>query len=78
MVTSSTGQWTLKAPAYTLWNFGARYKLPGKSKVSHTLAINVNNLTDETYYRAGSAGANARFPGEKRAIYFTYTLGRKD
>lgn len=76
VVTSSTGQWALKAPAYTLWNLGARYRLPGKTRISHTVAINVNNLTDTLYFRGGAAGANSRFPGENRAVYFTYTIGR--
>ena len=77
VVTSSTGQWNLKASAYLLWNFGARYRLQGKAGFGHTLAINVNNVTDEAYLRGGSAGANSRFPGEGRAVYFTYTIDRK-
>jgi outer membrane receptor protein involved in Fe transport len=77
VVTQSTGQWALKAPAYRVWSFGMRYRLQTGSSYSHTLAVNVNNLTDETYLRAGSAGANSRYPGEKRAVYFTYTLSRR-
>lgn len=77
VVTSSTGQWNLKAPAYLLWNFGARYRMQGRGGFGHTLAVNVNNVTDETYFRGGSAGANSRYPGEGRAVYFTYTLDRK-
>jgi len=77
VVTQSTGQWSLKAPAYRLWNFGIRYRLQSASKYSHTFGINVNNLTNETYFRGGSAGANTRYPGEERAVYFTYTLGRR-
>ena len=77
VVTSSTGQWNLKAPAYLLWYFGARYRMQGRGGFGHTLAVNVNNVTDETYFRGGSAGANSRYPGEGRAVYFTYTLDRK-
>ena len=43
----------------------------------HSLAANVNNIFDEDYLRAGSGGSNSRFPGEKRALYFTYTLSHK-
>ncbi len=77
VVTQSTGQWALKAPSYRLWNFGVRYRLPSGAKFAQTFAINVSNLTDENYFRGGSAGANARYPGEKRSVYFTYTLGRR-
>ena len=77
VVTSSTGQWALKAPAYTIWNFGMRYRLQSGAKLSHTFAINVNNVTDVTYFRGGSAGANSRFPGEARSVFFTYTVSRR-
>jgi len=77
VVTQSTGQWSLKAPAYTIWNLGVRYRLQSAGKYSQTFAINVNNLTDENYFRGGSAGANTRYPGEKRSVFFTYTLGRR-
>jgi outer membrane receptor protein involved in Fe transport len=77
VVSSSTGQWALKAPSYALWNFGVRYRLQGGGSYSHTLAVNVNNLSDEKYFRAGSGGANSRYIGDHRAFYFTYTLGHK-
>ena len=77
VVTSSTGQWALKAPAYGLWNFGLRYRLPGGSNYSQTLAINVNNLTDEKYFRAGAGTSNSKYIGDHRAVFFTYTLGHK-
>jgi hypothetical protein len=78
VVTQSTGQWALKAPAYSLWNFGVRYRLQGTSKFSQTFAINVNNLTNETYFRGGAAGANSRYLGEKRSVYFTYTISHRE
>jgi outer membrane receptor protein involved in Fe transport len=77
VVTSSTGQWALKAPSYGLWNLGLRYRLQGGSSYSHTLAINVNNLGDHVYFRAGSGGSNSRYIGDHRAFYFTYTLAHK-
>jgi outer membrane receptor protein involved in Fe transport len=73
VVTSSTGQWALKAPAYSLWSLGLRYQLQSKSKVSQTFAVNVNNLGNKQYLRVGASSAT-RLPGEDRAVYFTYTL----
>ncbi|MBI5693923.1 MAG: TonB-dependent receptor [Verrucomicrobia bacterium] len=67
----TTYQWRLRVPSYTLWNLGLRYRLPARStRLDHTLAINVNNLFDLDYVRAN------RLLGEKRSIFFTYTLGR--
>ena len=77
VVTSSTGQWALKAPAYGLWNLGLRYKLQGTSNYSQTLAINVNNLSDEKYFRAGAGASNSKYIGDHRGVYFTYTLAHK-
>ena len=66
----TTYQWRLRVPSYTLWNLGVRYRLAtGSSRFDHTLAINVNNLFDLDYVRAN------RLLGERRAVYFTYTLG---
>ena len=73
VVTSSTGQWNLRAPAYQLCSVGLRYQLPGNSTFSHTFAFNVNNLFDKVYLRAGSSTAT-RLRGEPRAVFFTYTL----
>ncbi len=70
VVTRSTRQWNLRVPSYTLWSFGARYKLPGKSRYDHTVAVNVNNLFDVDYLRAN------RLLGDRRSIFFTYTLNR--
>ncbi len=74
---SSTGQWKLKSPAYSIWSLGLRYALKSTGNFSHSLSANVNNIFDEKYLRAGSGGSNSRFVGEKRAVYFTYTLGHK-
>jgi outer membrane receptor protein involved in Fe transport len=76
VVTRSTGEWKLRAPAYHLWSVGVRYQIPSRSQTSHTLAINVNNLFDRQYLRAGTSAAT-RLRGEDRAIFFTYTLNHK-
>ena len=76
VVPRSTGEWSLRAPAYHLWSLGARYQIPSKSKTSHTLAINVNNLFNREYLRAGTSAAT-RLRGEDRAIFFTYSLNHK-
>lgn len=70
VVTSSTGQWNLGIPAFTLLNIGMRYKLPSKTNYDHTIAINVNNALDQQYLRVN------RLIGEKREILLTYTLNR--
>ena len=77
VVTSSTGQWALKSPAYGLWNLGVRYQLKGQSNLSHTFAINLNNAADEKYFRAGAGASNSKYIGDHRAVYFTYTLAHK-
>lgn len=77
VVTSSTGQWALRGPAYSLWSGGVRYTTQGSSRYSHTFAVNVNNIADKEYLRVGSSNAT-RLAGEKRAVYFTYTINFKD
>jgi outer membrane receptor protein involved in Fe transport len=72
VLTRTTYQWRLRIPAYTLWNFGARYRLPTRgSRYDHTFAINVNNVFDLDYVRAN------RLLGEERAVFLTYTLNRQ-
>ncbi len=67
VLSRTTYQWRLTVPAATLLNLGLRYTIY-QPKVSHTLAINLNNLTDEDYLRAN------RLLSERRSVYFTYTL----
>jgi outer membrane receptor protein involved in Fe transport len=66
---SSTGQWAIKVPGWTVWNLGIRYNLRTDwlTKFSHTIALNVNNLFDKRYL-------NGRGLGENRSFYATYTL----
>lgn len=68
ILSRTTNQWRLRTAAYTLVSAGIRYRLPGNSRTSHTLGLNVNNVLDEQYERAN------RLLGEDRAFYFTYTL----
>lgn len=77
IVTSSTGQWKLKAPSYNLWSAGVRYTLGGTSKYSHTFALNVQNALDKDYFKPGSGGASRILLGDRRSLFFTYTLGHK-
>lgn len=65
----TTYQWRLQVPSFTLWNLGARYTLPNTQRWSHTFAVNVNNVFDHDYLKVN------RQLGERRAFYFTYTLG---
>jgi len=76
VVTSSTGQWSLRAPSYNLWSFGARYALAARSNYMHTFAVNMNNVFNKQYLRAGASNAT-RLLGENRAVFFTYTLSHK-
>ena len=70
VVTSSTEQWSLGVPSFNLWSLGLRYKLPSTRTIDQTIALNVNNLFDREYLRVN------RLIGEKRAVYFTYTINR--
>lgn len=68
VVTSSTNQWNLNIPAFTLLNVGMRYKFPTSNRVDQTIALNVNNALDHHYLRVN------RLIGEKREILLTYTI----
>ncbi len=70
VVTRSTNQWRLRVPSFNLWSIGLRYKLPTRSALDHTVALNINNLFDREYLRAN------RLIGEPRAIFLTYTVNR--
>lgn len=77
VVTAATGQFALKAPAYNIWSFGMRYTLKTKNNLSHTIGLNVNNLFDADYFKAGTSGATTRLLGDRRALFVTYTIGHK-
>lgn len=76
VVTYSTRQWALRAPAYQLWSLGLRYHLAGGGNTSHTIAVNVNNLFNKEYLRAGTSNAT-RLRGEDRSLLFTYTINHR-
>lgn len=65
----TTRQWALRIPSFTLVNIGARYTLRTPSRFDHTFAVNVNNVLDEDYLKVNKQ------LGDRRAFYFTYTLG---
>jgi outer membrane receptor protein involved in Fe transport len=77
VISRSTEQWKLTAPAYSIWSVGLRYRLPTKSNLSHTFALNINNVADEQYFKPGSGGANRILSGDARSFFVTYTLGHK-
>lgn len=77
VVSFSSGQWALTVPAYHLWSLGVRYTTQGKSNLSHTFAINVNNAFDKQFIRAGTSTATRILQGDDRAVFFSYTLSHK-
>ncbi|MES1194852.1 MAG: hypothetical protein ABUL65_03085, partial [Opitutus sp.] len=68
-VTSSTNQWKLTIPAFTLWNLGVAYKWNQSSHLDHTLRLNVNNVFDKEYLKVN------KNLGDGRGVYLSYTLG---
>ena len=77
VVTSSTDQWKLTAPAYRVWSLGLRYTVKGNSNFSHTFALNVNNALNEKYFKSGTSNATRILAGDLRSFFFTYTLSHK-
>ncbi|HEX2854819.1 MAG TPA: TonB-dependent receptor [Opitutaceae bacterium] len=67
--TTSTYQWKLRVPSYTLWNLGLSYNWGSKERFSHTVRLNLNNVLDRDYLKV-----NKTF-GDPRGIYLSYTLG---
>jgi iron complex outermembrane receptor protein len=66
---TSTYQWKLKVPSFTLWNLGLSYNWGSKERFTHTVRLNVNNVFDRDYLKV-----NKTF-GDPRGIYLSYTLG---
>lgn len=69
VLTRTTRQWAMTVPSSTLWNIGARYTYRAGGNFSHTLAVNLNNVTDRDQLKVN------RQAGERRAVYVSYTLG---
>jgi outer membrane receptor protein involved in Fe transport len=66
----TTYQWRLRVPSFHVWSLGLHYRLPPMAGMDHRVSVNVNNLLDREYLRVN------RLIGEKRAIYFTYSINR--
>jgi len=66
---NSTNQWKLQVPAFTLWNLGFHYRVPGEGKFDHAFHLNLNNALDEDYLKVN------KNIGDPRGIYFSYSLG---
>ncbi|HET7536607.1 MAG TPA: TonB-dependent receptor, partial [Candidatus Didemnitutus sp.] len=65
---TSTNQWALKVPSFTLWNLGLSYNWHQSSRVSHSLRLNVNNAFDLDYLKVN------KNIGDGRGVYVSYTL----
>ena len=68
-VTSSTNQWKLTVPAYTLWNVGLSYKWKTGTRFDQTVRLNINNVFDKEYLKV------SKVIGDGRGIFLSYTLG---
>ena len=66
---TSTNQWQLTVPSFTLWNLGLSYRWSQSAKIDHTLRLNVNNVFDRDYLKVN------RNIGDGRGIFLSYTLG---
>lgn len=67
--TGTSGEWRIRVPAWAVWTGGIRYtfRTDVAAPLTHTIALNVNNLFDRRYL-------SGRSFGERRAYYVTYTL----
>ncbi|HTL67092.1 MAG TPA: TonB-dependent receptor [Lacunisphaera sp.] len=65
---TSTNQWALTIPAFTLWNLGLHYTTHVSDRYSHTVSLNINNVFDKDYLKVN------KNLGDGRGIYFSYTL----
>jgi outer membrane receptor protein involved in Fe transport len=73
-VTSSTNQWALTVPSYTLWNVGFNYQWKSGTRFSHSVRLNINNLFDVAYIK-GAGGSGNKTLGDGRGVYLSYALG---
>jgi len=69
-VTSSTNQWALTIPGYTIWNLGLHYnwRTDWYAKLDHTISLNLNNFTNKSYLKVN------KNIGDSFAVYVTYKL----
>lgn len=71
-VTRTTNQWKLTIPSFTLWNLGVTYNWKQGANISHTLRLNVNNVSDKEYLKVN------KNIGDPRGVFLSYTLGFSD
>ncbi len=69
VLTSSTGQWKLRTPSYTLWQTGLHYTFKTPGRLLHTVGLNVNNLFNKYYLKTSS-----KILGDSRSIFVSYSL----
>jgi outer membrane receptor protein involved in Fe transport len=69
---SSTNQWKLTVPAFTLWNLGLSYNWRQGTHINHTVRLNVNNVFDKEYLKVN------KNMGDPRGVFLSYTLGFSD
>ncbi|HZP61038.1 MAG TPA: TonB-dependent receptor plug domain-containing protein [Opitutaceae bacterium] len=69
-VSSSTNQWALTIPGYTIWNLGLHYnwRTDWHAKLEHEVSPNFNNFTDKSYLKVN------KNIGDSFAMYVTYKL----
>jgi len=65
---TSTEQWKLNIPSFTLWNVGLHYRLRTTPKFEQALHLNVNNVFDHDYLKVN------KNLGDRRAVYVSYSL----
>ncbi|MDB6116034.1 MAG: Outer rane receptor protein mostly Fe transport [Lacunisphaera sp.] len=73
-VTSSTNQWALTVPSYTLWNLGFSYKWKAGTRFNQTVRLNINNVFDVAYIK-GAGGSGNKTLADGRGVYLSYALG---
>jgi iron complex outermembrane receptor protein len=66
---TSTNQWQLTVPSFTLWNLGLSYHWSQSARIDHTLRLNLNNVFDVDYLKVNKT------IGDGRGIFLSYTLG---
>jgi catecholate siderophore receptor len=66
-VTNVAGMYTIPIPAYWVGDLFAAYRLNKDLEAR----VNINNVTDETYYLAAYRGSNFLYRGDGRNVRFT-------
>ncbi|HTB81728.1 MAG TPA: TonB-dependent receptor [Opitutaceae bacterium] len=67
--TNHTDQWKLRTPSFTLWNFGAHYKLPWTwGHLEQTVGLNIVNAFNKYYLKT------SKNLGDSRSIMVSYQI----